>query len=109
MRPLRYPYGWPREKAQEKGVDVELAVDFISMAIRREYDVGILFSTDTDLRPALEAVFSLRPGPWCEVAAWRQPAGYSPRLTIRANLPWCHWLSDQDFQSVADRTNYARV
>ncbi len=55
LRPLRYPQGWPRVKAQEKGVDVELAVDYVSMAARGDYDTAVLFSTDSDLRPALEA------------------------------------------------------
>ena len=65
-------------KAQEKGVDVELAIDYVSMAARGDYDTAVLFSTDSDLRPALEAVIALRkPGqayPRCEVAAWRNPA-----------------------------------
>ena len=29
------------------------------MAVRRDFDVGILMSTDTDLKPALEAVAEL--------------------------------------------------
>jgi len=113
MRPLRYPQGWPRVKAQEKGVDVELAVDYVSMAARGDYDTAVLFSTDSDLRPALEAVAALRkPGhayPCCEVAAWRNPAPsvFSPRLAIRAASVWCHWLSVADFQAVADPSNYA--
>ena len=38
-----------------------LAVDFVMMVARCGYDVGILFSSDTDLVPALEAVLALRP------------------------------------------------
>jgi uncharacterized LabA/DUF88 family protein len=53
-RTLRYPQGWPNpyqagERPQEKGIDVALAIDFVVMAVRDEYDVGILMSTDTDL------------------------------------------------------------
>lgn len=58
-RTLRYPSGWPREKPMEKGIDVSLALDYALMAYRQEYDVGILMSTDTDLKPALEAVVDL--------------------------------------------------
>ena len=36
-------------------MDVELAVDYVSMAARGDYDTAVLFSTDSDLRPALEA------------------------------------------------------
>ena len=101
-------------KAQEKGVDVELAVDYVSMAARGEYATRrCSFRADSDLRPALEAVVALRkPGhayPRCEVAAWRNPAPsvFSPRLAIRAASVWCHWLSVADFQAVADPSNYA--
>lgn len=60
-RVLRYPYGWPDrsqvgEKPQEKGIDVALAIDFVALAVTKEYEVGILMSTDTDLKPALEFV-----------------------------------------------------
>jgi len=61
-RDLRYPPDWPRRSAEEKSIDVALAVDFVMMVARRECDVGILFSSDTDLVPALEAVLALRPG-----------------------------------------------
>ena len=55
-RPLRYPSDYPRQPAQEKGVDVQLAVDFVSGAFAGRFDVGVIMSTDTDLYPALEAV-----------------------------------------------------
>jgi len=55
-RPLRYPPDYPRQPAQEKGVDVQLAVDFVSGAFAGRFDVGVIMSTDTDLYPALEAV-----------------------------------------------------
>ena len=58
-RTLRYPPRWPREKAQEKGVDVQLAVDFVAGALAGRFDVGVIMSTDTDLRPALEAVLDV--------------------------------------------------
>jgi NYN domain len=61
IRSVRYPPGWPDlrrpgDTPQEKGIDVALAIDFAVMAVRREFDVGILTSTDTDLLPALEFV-----------------------------------------------------
>ena len=59
QRTLRYPTRWPDERAEEKGIDVAIAVDLVMMAVAKEYDVGILMSTDTDLKPALEAVASL--------------------------------------------------
>lgn len=37
----------------EKGVDVRLAVDIVSLAFTKRYDVGIVISSDTDLIPAM--------------------------------------------------------
>lgn len=109
-RDLRYPAGWPAQPAQEKGIDVALAVDFVMMAARREFDVGVLFSSDTDLVPALEAVVALRPGqaPACEVAAWAAP-GMRPRLLSVGSVDLVrHLLTAADFRAVADETDYAR-
>lgn len=108
-RPLQYQRGWPREKAREKGIDVKLAIDIVAMAVRREFDVGVLMSRDTDLKPALEFVHDLNgnPYPRCEVAAWSSRNGYSRRLSIPRRKVWCHWLDESDYQAVSDPTNYA--
>ncbi|MYC85244.1 MAG: NYN domain-containing protein [Acidimicrobiia bacterium] len=81
-RPLRYPYGWPSTRQEAKGIDVSIAVDFVLMAARGDYDVGILMSADTDLKPALEAVVSLGAAR-VEVAAWSSQYGHSRRLAIK--------------------------
>ena len=36
-RSLRYPRGWPTVPAQEKGIDVALAVDFVKLVSRVNY------------------------------------------------------------------------
>jgi uncharacterized LabA/DUF88 family protein len=107
-RPLRYPAGWPKDAAQEKGVDVALAVDFVRMAVQGDYDIGVLMSTDTDLIPALEAVIALRgrPYPRCEVAAWSRPGAYSRRLHVKGAHVWCHWLGPTDYAAAEDLTDY---
>jgi uncharacterized LabA/DUF88 family protein len=108
-RPLKYPRDWPRTPAREKGIDVALAVDFVRLGLRGDYDVGIIFSTDTDLEPALEAMEELRgdPFPRCEVAAWqtRRPGS---RLSISGAHIWCHWLSEADYRKAHDPTDYRR-
>ncbi|MDR0284680.1 MAG: NYN domain-containing protein, partial [Propionibacteriaceae bacterium] len=63
-RPIRYPPGYPTthaigQKPTEKGIDVSLAVDFVTLAVQGKYDIGILMSLDTDLIPALEFVHNL--------------------------------------------------
>lgn len=74
-RPLRYPRGWPNVPAQEKGIDVALAVDLVRLAAEGAYDVAIVLSGDTDLLPAIETVATLT-GAHVEVAARRrQPRG----------------------------------
>jgi hypothetical protein len=109
-RDLRYLGDWPARRAEEKGIDVALAVDFVLMAARGDYDVGVLFSSDTDLVPALEAVIELRPGemPACEAAAWAPPAGRARVLSVRHAQLRQHLLKQLDFQAVADETDYAR-
>ena len=107
-RSLRYPRSWPSTPAEEKGIDVALAVDFVMMAVRNEYDVGVIMSTDTDLKPALEAVHTLNGSqyPRCEVAAWQRSADTSRRLSIPGGGIWRHWLHEADYASVADPTDY---
>ena len=106
-RPLRYPYDWPNTKPEEKGVDVELAMDFVTMA-GRDYDVGVLFSADTDLLPALEAVTAMtKPYPRCTVATWVGGQQIAPRLRLPQVNLYCYYLDRADFDSVADTTRYA--
>jgi hypothetical protein len=114
MRTLRYPRGWPDshqagEKPQEKGIDVALAIDFVSMAVAREYEVGVLMSTDTDLKPALEAVARLTPeqGIRAEVAAWSVSVGHSRRLSIHSRRLYCHWLGKDAYDQIIDTTSYS--
>ena len=104
-RPLRYPPDWPRSKAQQKGVDVALAIEFVAYAIEGKYDVGVIASTDTDLIPALEFVRRFAAQRRVEVAAWTSPRSRS-RLSIPRSSIWCHWLDRTDYDSVADVTDY---
>lgn len=108
LRPVRYPRRWPDEPAEEKGVDVELAVELVFNAARRNFDVGIVVSTDTDLVPAVQAVSDLHRAwgePRVEVAAWR---AVKKRLRLPTAPIWCHLLDEQQYQLVRDDTPYAR-
>ena len=42
------------DKFHEKGVDVQIAVDMVKGAIKNEFDVCYLISSDTDLLPAIK-------------------------------------------------------
>ena len=102
-RPLRY---LPRVKPQEKGIDVALAVDFVTMAIDGDYNIGIVASTDSDLRPALEYVYNKLTKIKIEVMAWRSPS-FNKRLSVPNCNIWCHYLGMGDHTSVADLTKYS--
>ena len=82
------------------------------MAVRDEYDVGVLMSNDTDLRPALEEVINLGIHT-VEVAAW-EPLTGRPRHRLRLSglaperQPYCHWINHTNYRSILDNTDYAR-
>ena len=50
-------------------MDVALAVDLIESALLGPYDAAVVFSTDTDLLPAVETAFRRTPAR-IEVASW---------------------------------------
>ena len=94
-------------KPQEKGVDVALALDFVTMAVDNRYDIGVIFSTDSDLRPALEYVYSkYHNSIVVAVVSWKS-SQFRKRLSIANTNIWCHFLDVSDYQSVADSTDYS--
>lgn len=107
-RALRYPGDWPARRAEQKGVDVQIAIDFIAGAIDSRYDVGIVFSTDSDLRPALEFVADrYERHPRAEAAAWRgHGANRALRVQDAVRSTWVHYLNYDDYLSVRDYTDY---
>jgi hypothetical protein len=117
-RPIRYPEGWPNSQAegespQEKGIDVALALDFAIMGHENKYDVGLMFSADTDLKPALEYIADKRRAwghPIPEVAAWSSAQNHSRRLALTGTdrKLYCHWVDEATYERLRDNTNYAR-
>ncbi len=106
VKPLQYLEGEP---PREKGVDVALAIDFVTMAIRDQYDIGVLFSVDTDLKPALDFVYELNGTalPWPRVAAWDGPNHHRRCITAsgKRKVPCC-WVSTTDYYKLRDLTKY---
>jgi uncharacterized LabA/DUF88 family protein len=105
-RTLRYP---PRE-GREKGVDVQLAVDFVRLAIEGTYKRGFLVSCDTDLVPAVEFVADSYQDIEVFAIGWKAIDGAetaapldipSKRLTRRV-------MSNDFFERARDRTNHAK-
>lgn len=90
--------------AQEKGVDVELAVTAIRHAMEGTYDVIVIFSNDTDLLPAVELIINSTPT-HVEVAVWAAEGVYPLSLKREGSskrMPFCHFLSDSVFYAVRD-------
>lgn len=94
------------ERWEQAGVDVALASDFVAMGVTRKYDVGVLFSRDSDLTPALEQV-RRREAARVEVARWNRRSGLRFTDPDLGSL-WCHYLTEDDFEQLRDRTDYTR-
>lgn len=110
-RPLRYiPTEWSmgraiRWRAQEKGVDVMMALDIAIGARDALYDVGIIVSADSDLLPAIEV--ALGAGRHIETAMWWSPDDPHRRLRVPNRQLWNHRLDAQRFEYLRDDTDYA--
>ena len=106
--PLRYrrvenPDGraW---RAEEKGIDVMLAVDMVRGACLDEFDTAVVASADTDLLPALQE--TLRAGKRIETASWSGPATGFTALRLPGHRIWSHHLGREHFERVQDLTDY---
>lgn len=106
-RTLRYP---PKE-GREKGVDVQLAVDFVRLAIEGAYDRGVLVSCDTDLVPAVEFVADTHEDVQVFAVGWKgdEGADVAAPLDIPSRRVTRRVMSRELFERARDRTNHARA
>lgn len=105
-RPLQY---LPGQQPRQKGVDVELAVDVVSMAHEKKYEIGVIASTDTDLVPAIEAVQRHRGKARTPRICVVSYEGLPKRLQLpdtRESQPYFFKLTHADYLSVHDPTVY---
>lgn len=102
-RTLWYPRDWGQpgcyEAPREKGIDVALAIDLVRMGYDKSYEVGIVFSRDTDLSPAIEMVRDLR-------LAHVETAGWDSASRLRIKNVYHHSLDAEAFEAVKDRRYY---
>jgi hypothetical protein len=105
-RDLNYR-GWPTERPREKGVDVALAVRLVECALAEESDVLVVFSADTDILPAVEMAY-YKTTPRVEIASWAgaKPLWFPRELRAGRKMPFCHFLSEDDFNRCRDLTPY---
>lgn len=110
-RPLRYlstgrsNSGARTWKAQEKGIDVLLALDIALGAERNLYDLAVVVSGDSDLVPAIEEAVSA--GKEVHTAMWWSPQDPNRKMrTGNLQIPH-HRLDQRRFSHVQDLTNYS--
>lgn len=92
-------------RAEEKGIDVALAIGAIEAAMDGRFDVAVIFSNDTDQLPTLELLFH-KLSPKVEIACWggAKPLWFPEMLRAvpSRKLPYCHFLSETDFNECRD-------
>ena len=105
-RPLRYP----PDAGREKGVDVELAIDMVELALDDSYDIAILASADTDLVPALQLVDRRCPEKTLETIAWEPVPECEGNTAAAIDIPGGgvkrRMLDHIDLQRLEDRRNF---
>lgn len=102
-RRLRYLAGQPLGEAAEKGIDVQLAIDVMVMALRDEYELAVLATTDNDFLPVVEGLIALKEKtgkPDVAVIGW---AGTNQKLD--AGVPIL-WISRLDYETVRNREDF---
>jgi len=107
LRPLRYPRAWPKERPEEKGVDVDLALSLVEAVTLKQCDVAVLFTHDTDLVPAIDTAARLRGSRCVETASWVSSTARQ-RLRSKTTPVFHHEISQDVFDLVRDPTNYAQ-
>lgn len=98
-RPLRYPRDWPDEPAQEKGIDVLLALSVVTAAADGACDRVFVATRDTDLEPAFELAERLKPGCitpvyWAMSSRLRLGAGFEPVVLDKDAFERCRQPAD---------------
>lgn len=89
-RPMQYIGA--STKGGEKGIDVELSIDLVSLAMDDKFDVAIVASADTDLQPPIEFVLDRFPEKLIETAAF-------------APLPHCEGIASQPLDVAGGRVD----
>jgi uncharacterized LabA/DUF88 family protein len=106
VRQLRY-LGEDGLTAREKGIDVLLAIDAVEWTLTDRCEVAVVFSHDTDLAPAVEALARLKGVGCVETASWRSDTFHS-RIRVQPQ-PFHHYVDAGLFERVERRVNYAHA
>jgi uncharacterized LabA/DUF88 family protein len=103
---------YPPPEGREKGIDVRLAIDLVSLAADNVYDLAVLASADTDLLPAIEFVVQRAKLKMIETVTWEPIPGCeydtAAPLDVRGGGVIRRTVPKEEFDLIADRTNYMR-
>jgi uncharacterized LabA/DUF88 family protein len=93
--------------AEEKGIDVWLAVELVGLARDRAYDLAIVFSQDQDLCPAVEEVKKTAQAQsrWIKVVS-AYPVGSSPANAFGIHGTDFLRIGQSDYESCVDPYDY---
>ena len=105
-RPLQYRLIDGERRPFEKGVDVQLAISAVVHAMSDDIDTVVIFSHDSDLLPAVEAIAQLRGPEHVETASWRSQT-FRSRLRPVPGV-FHHHLGPGDFARVETPVDFAR-
>jgi hypothetical protein len=93
--------------AEEKGIDVRIAIDVIRMAHRREYDIALIFSQDQDLSEVAAEirVIAREQDRWIKVAS---AFPISPTSRNRRGIDRTDWIQIDraTYEACIDRRDY---
>jgi uncharacterized LabA/DUF88 family protein len=95
------------EIAQEKGVDIRIALDIVRLARTKQYDVAVIYSQDQDINEVVEEVWDIAKEQERRVIlASAFPAG--PNATFQRGINKTQWIKiDQEmYDSCLDHRDY---
>ncbi len=95
------------KSAEEKGIDVRIAVDVVRMAIHNDYDVGVIFSQDQDLSEVSKEIREIarESQRWIKIAS-AYPVG--PTSRNRRGIDSTDWVSidKESYDACIDHRDY---
>ena len=103
LRPLRYRDD-DDDQPEEKGVDVNLALGAVEQIVLHKAQTAIIFSHDSDLLPAVEALVRIGGASSVETASWISD-DHRSRLRSKAHV-FHHFLDEALFHRVEARGNF---
>lgn len=92
---------------QEKGIDTRLAIDIVSTARRRQWDVAVIYSQDQDLAEVVDEIKAIGKEQGRElVICCPFPSG--PNATSKRGIDRCKWFPMEQtfYDACLDPTDY---